>query len=122
MKILNDRYKKLSNGHRTAVTRNVTAGGIIEVRGERELTFDDIILVVDEHDEKRRAERNERTELDERFRVRIKEMRDMAINRRAASTCEVEDMAHRVINISTKNRTMENMRELLSMFFKSMLL
>lgn len=51
---INDRFKKLLSDHRTAVTRNLTASGIIEVRGERELLLDDIMLAVDEFDEKHR--------------------------------------------------------------------
>ena len=58
-KSVNDRYKKLISDHRTAVKRNINASGIIEVRGEREVLLDDIVLAVDENDEKRRAERDE---------------------------------------------------------------
>ena len=49
---------------------------IIEVCGEREILLDDIIHAVDEHDEIRRAEREERTNLDERLLVSGEELRD----------------------------------------------
>lgn len=66
--------KKLITDHRTAVTRNVTASGIIEVRGESELLLNDIIIAVYEHNEKHLAEKDESTVLDERLRVMGEEM------------------------------------------------
>ena len=54
--------------HCIAVKRNGAASGIVEVRGERELLLEDIVLDVDEWEEGRRAERDERKELDRRLR------------------------------------------------------
>lgn len=58
-KSLNDRLQKLMAHNRTAVSRNISASGIIEVRGEREEILDDIMHTVDKMDDKRREEREE---------------------------------------------------------------
>ena len=64
----------------------MNTSGIIEVRGEREILLDDIMLAADEMDEKRRSERDERTGLDERLRVSGEKIRDQAMNRRESSS------------------------------------
>lgn len=84
-KTLNDRFKKVVADHRVAVTQNAVASGIIEVRGEREVLLDDIILEMDEAEEKRRSERDERTELDERLRAAGEDMRVRALSRKDSS-------------------------------------
>lgn len=63
-KTLNDRYKKCVANHCDAVRRNEAASGIIEVRGEREVLFDNIVQEMDKVDEKGRAERDKETDLD----------------------------------------------------------
>ena len=80
-KTLTDRFKKIVAGHRAAVKANVVASGIIEVRGEREILLDDIVLAIDEWEESRRAERDERTELDKRLQVAGEAIRTRALSR-----------------------------------------
>ena len=80
-KTLNDRFKKVVSDHRLAVRNNAVASGIIEVRGEREDLLDDIVLAMDEWEEKRRSERDARTELDKRLMEAGKEIRSMAVAR-----------------------------------------
>lgn len=89
-KTLNDRFKKIVADHRIAVKRNGAASGIIEVRGERELLLDDIVLAVDEWEEGRRAERDERTELDRRLREAGETIRSNALGRACLGSVDGE--------------------------------
>lgn len=81
-KTLNDRFKKVISDHRLAVRNNAAASGIIEVRGEREQLLDDIVLAMDEWEEKRRSERDARTELDKRLMEAGEEIRSRAVARK----------------------------------------
>lgn len=78
-KTLNDRFKKLVSDHRAAVRTNAAASGIVEVRGEREILLDDIVQAVDELEEQRRAERDERTKLDQRLTEAGERIRSSAV-------------------------------------------
>lgn len=78
-KSLNDRYKKVVADHRIARRANEAASGIIEIRGEREELLDDIVLAVDEMEEGRRAEREERNTMDRRLQQAGEEIRNMAV-------------------------------------------
>ena len=80
-KTLSDRFKKIVDNHRAAVRANVAASGIIEVRGEREVLLDDIVLEMDEWAEQRRSEREEKTEFDKRLQEAGEQMRDRALGR-----------------------------------------
>ncbi|PXF49215.1 hypothetical protein BWQ96_01004 [Gracilariopsis chorda] len=80
-KTLNDRFKKIISEHRKAVNCNAVASGIIEVRGERETLLDDLILEIDEFEERRRTERDEGTELDKRLVAAGAQMRARALSR-----------------------------------------
>ncbi|PXF39883.1 hypothetical protein BWQ96_10406 [Gracilariopsis chorda] len=51
-KTLIDQFKKILCEHRAATNKNAVSSGIIEVQGERETLLDDVILEVDEWDEK----------------------------------------------------------------------
>ena len=84
-KTLNDRFKKIVADHREAVKRNEAASGILEVRGEQEMKLDDIFQAVDGNEEARRAERDERTELDKRLRTAGEEIRNRAVSRASSS-------------------------------------
>ena len=66
-KTLSKRFQKILAYHKIASEANAVAWGINEVRGEREILLDDISLAVDEYNERRRSEREERTEQDRRF-------------------------------------------------------
>ena len=85
-KTLNDRFKKILSDHREAVKANAAASGIIEVRGERETLLDDVALEVDEWEEAKRAERDERTELDKRLIQAGEEVRTRALSRARSPT------------------------------------
>jgi len=87
-KTLSDRFKKVLCDHRQAVRNNAVASGIIEVRGERETLLDDVVLEVDELDEKRRTERDERTELDNRLLAAGEDVRARALGRRIVEDAE----------------------------------
>ena len=50
-KMLSDGFKKIGADHRTAVKHNAAASGIVEVRGERKVFLDDVVLGMDEWDE-----------------------------------------------------------------------
>jgi len=89
-KTLSDRFKKVLCDHRQAVRNNAVASGIIEVRGERETLLDDVVLEVDELDEKRRTERDERTELDNRLLAAGEDVRARALGRRIVEEAEEE--------------------------------
>lgn len=78
-KSLNDRYKKIISDHRTATRANLAASGIVEERGEREQLLDDILLIVNENEEERRAERDERTEMDRRLKSAGEQIRNQAV-------------------------------------------
>lgn len=80
-KTLNDRYKNIVSDHREAVKNNATASGIIEVRGEREMLLDDVVLAIDEFEEMNKTERDELTELDKRLRDAGEEIRAQAMRR-----------------------------------------
>ena len=60
---------------------NAAASGIIEIRGEREVLLDDIVLKMDEWAEQRRTEREEKTEFDKRLQGAGEEMREKDLNR-----------------------------------------
>lgn len=90
-KTLNDRFKKVVADHRLAASRNAVASGILEVRGEREVLLDDVVLEIDDVEEKRRAERNERTELDARLRAAGEHMRAAALTGTRSSAASVDD-------------------------------
>ena len=89
-KTLSDRFKKMEADHRAAVKHNAAASGIAEVRGEREVPLDDIVLEMDECDEQERIERDEKTELDKRLAAAGVEMLEMAMNRVVPTPKEVE--------------------------------
>ena len=74
----------------TDVRNNAVASGLIEVRGERETLLDDVVLEVDELDEKRRTERDERTELDNRLLAAGEDVRARALSRRIVEDAEEE--------------------------------
>lgn len=78
-KSLNDRFKKVVADHRTSRRANEAASGIIEIRGEREELLDDIVLAVDEKEEERRTEREERTAMDRRLQGAGEEIRNRAV-------------------------------------------
>ena len=80
-KTLSDRFKKVIADHGLAVRSNAAASGIIEIRGEREVLLDDIVLEMDEWAEQRRTEREEKTEFDKRLQGAGEEMREKALNR-----------------------------------------
>ncbi|PXF44493.1 hypothetical protein BWQ96_05765 [Gracilariopsis chorda] len=80
-KTLSDLFKKILCEHHTAVKSNAVASGIIEVRGERKTLPDDVMLEVDEWDEKRRSERTERTDLEKRLLLASNEIRTKALSR-----------------------------------------
>lgn len=92
-KTINDRFKKLVQDHREASQANRAASGIIEVRGEREVLLDDIVLAIDEFEEHRRAERNERTELDRRLQNAGADIRDRASSRASSAVNDRDDDA-----------------------------
>lgn len=75
-KTLNDLFKKLVSDHRDASKRNSAASGIIEIRGERELLLEDISLAVGEAVEQRRAEREEKSDIDRRLMVEGEQIRE----------------------------------------------
>lgn len=86
-KTLSDRFKKVFSDHRDAVRRNISASGIIEVRGALEELLNDIMLAIDKNEKQRRTEHDNRTELDGRLRnvgANIQEM-DSAMHRRRSS-------------------------------------
>ena len=76
--------------HRITVKKNAVASGIIEIRGERELLLDDIVLTVDEWEEGRRAERDEKTDLDRRLCLAGETIRSNALNRARHGSAEDE--------------------------------
>lgn len=78
-KSLNDRYKKIIADHRVARRQNESASGIVEIRGEREELLDDIVLAVDEMEEGRRTEREERTTMDRLLQDAGEEIRNRAV-------------------------------------------
>ena len=80
-KTLSDRFKKIVADHRPAVRANVAASGITEVREEREVLLDDIVLEMDEWAEQRRSEREEKTEYDKCLQEAGEQMRDRALSR-----------------------------------------
>lgn len=90
-KTLNDRFKKAVADHRLAASRNAVASGILEVRGEREVLLDDVFLEIDDVEEKRVAERDERTELDARLWVAGENMRAAALTGTRSSADSVDD-------------------------------
>ena len=90
-KTLSDRFKKIVADHKTETRSNATASGIIEIRGEREILLDDIVLSMNEWSEKRRSEREERTEQDRRLALAGEEIRNMAVGRQASPEIEAEN-------------------------------
>ena len=89
-KTLNNRFKNIVSDHCIAVQKNAVASGIIEVRGERELLLHDIVLTVDEWEEGRRAERDEKTDLDRHLRLAGETIRSNALNRARHGSAEDE--------------------------------
>ncbi|PXF49565.1 hypothetical protein BWQ96_00635 [Gracilariopsis chorda] len=66
-KTLSDRLKKVISSHRLAVGNNAVASGIIEEWGETGTLLDDIMLAIDEVDDRCCTERDERSELEKRL-------------------------------------------------------
>ena len=60
---------------------NSAASGIIEVRGEREVLLDDVVLEVDEWSEQRRVQWDEKTGFEKRLQSAREEIRDRDLNR-----------------------------------------
>lgn len=90
-KALNERFKKIVVYHRLAVRHNSVAYGNIEVRGEREVLLDDLVLGMDEVEEKRRAERDKRKVLDTRLRAAAEDMRSNDLSRKGSLECSADD-------------------------------
>lgn len=63
---------------------NAAASGINEVQGEREKLLEVIVLAIDEVDERRRTEQDERTELDKRLLAAGEEIREKAAARKTS--------------------------------------
>lgn len=71
-KTLSERFKKIGAEHRMAVKANVAASGITELRGEKEVALDDIVLELEDWAEQRKTEREEKAEIDKRLQgVRV---------------------------------------------------
>ena len=80
-KTLSDGFKKIVADHWAAVRANAPASGITEVRGEREVLSNDIVLEMDAWAEQRRSEREEKAEFDKRLQEAGEQMRDRALCR-----------------------------------------
>lgn len=83
---MNCSFKKLVTNHREATKSNTSASGIIEVRGEREILLDDIVLAMNEADETRPVESEERTYLYQRLSAAGEEIRTRSVSRMSSST------------------------------------
>ena len=64
-----------------ATRDKAAASGVIEIRGEREVFLDDVVLEVDVWSGQRKVERDEKTEIGKRQRRAGEEKRDRALNR-----------------------------------------
>ena len=74
--------------HRALTKSNARASGITEVRGEREQRLEDLILEIDEDEEHRRADRNEKSEKGRKLLAAGVEIGEKALRR---STSEKKD-------------------------------
>lgn len=90
-KSLYERFKKLLSDHRAETRQNTAASGIAEVRTEKHVLLDDIVQMADEHAEKKRSERNERTDADKRLQDAGDRIRAAAVQRVRERAQEGED-------------------------------
>lgn len=100
-KSLSDRFKKLISDHKVSRRINEGSSGIIEVRGEREELLDDIVLAIDDMEEERRNEREERTTMDKR----LQEAGEAIRNRAVGGAGETTETQSEVITPSTSTNS-----------------
>ena len=60
-KSLHDRFKKVVADRRNKNLKNQAVSGIVEERGEREMLLDDLILAIDEQEEGKEMQQDERS-------------------------------------------------------------
>ncbi|CAN8072456.1 unnamed protein product [Agarophyton chilense] len=82
-KTLSDLFKRLIAQRRDYVKRTSTASGFVEQHGDKEGLMGDLILEIDEIEETCRVEKDEITQLEQRFVAAGEEIRSLALKRRA---------------------------------------
>ena len=82
-KTLIENLRKFISDHRAPTKSNARASGITEVRGERKQLLYDLILEMDEDEEHRHAERNEKSEKDRKLLAAGVEIREKTLRRSA---------------------------------------
>ncbi|CDF35739.1 unnamed protein product [Chondrus crispus] len=84
-KSVRDRFKKLIADRRRKNKNNLNASGIIEVRGEKEVLLDDLLLEIDEHEESKRIEKEDRNAKERRLMEAGRLIRAQALQRHTNS-------------------------------------
>ena len=73
------------------LSRNLTQMRLIKIRGEKEIVLSDVVLSMNLWSEKRRSEREPRTERERRLALAGEEIRNMAVGRQASPEAEAEN-------------------------------
>ncbi|PXF44571.1 hypothetical protein BWQ96_05648 [Gracilariopsis chorda] len=81
---MSDGLKKIVTNHRRAVRNNAVASETIEVQSEKETLLEEIVLIIEEVNERHRTEQDERTELYERLLAAGEERRDKATSQNSS--------------------------------------
>lgn len=75
--------KRIISSRRDHLKQNVTSSGICEIYGKKETFLDDLILEMDEKDERERTEKHERTDKGQRLLRAGEEIRTLPFQRTA---------------------------------------